>query len=102
MDEGGLCLSLSYPYSPVPFWTLTFQGGNAIWGNSTHAPDDCHSDDADESDDAKVSQKQSHGELIAFREFDVAVEDTNMTANEASAWILRRTPASFQVGLLFP
>lgn len=44
----------------------------------------------------------THGELIAFRERDldsVAVEAENMTANEASAWILERTPASFRVSL---
>ena len=90
------------------------QGGEAVWGNATHAPDD-------ESDEA-----HSHGELIAFRRmlatspdledvpafsngtqrsFEIENPSTsgsiivpkNMTADEASDWILEHTPATFQV-----
>ena len=61
------------------------QGGDVIWGNSTHAPDDV--DGAD----------HSHGELIAFRAKlnDTAVN--NMTADNAGTWILEHTPTTFQV-----
>lgn len=61
------------------------QGGDLIWGNSTHAPDD-----ADGAD-------HSHGELIAFR---AQLQDTpvkNMTADNAGAWIIKHTPIAFQV-----
>ena len=61
-----------------------------MWGNATFAPDDI-------SDDAR-----SHGELILFRESVLATEGAgsrlrNMTADEASTWILERTPTQFQV-----
>jgi phospholipid:diacylglycerol acyltransferase len=66
------------------------QGGNAVWGNATHAPDD--------EDDAS----HTHGELVTFRSSQfISVEgagDTtgNMTAEEAGAWILQHTPSAFQ------
>lgn len=64
---------------------MDLQGGDVIWGNSTHAPDDI--DGAD----------HSHGELIAFRAKlnDTAVQ--NMTADNAGTWILEHTPTTFQV-----
>lgn len=66
------------------------QGGNDIWGNGTHAPDD----DCDAT--------HSHGQLIAFRENATPDDDrsTNMTAVNASTWILEHTPVTFQVNLL--
>ena len=100
------------------------QGGEAVWGNATHAPDD-------ESDKA-----HTHGELIAFRrelspappDMDTSpmsgnasagtrpvevgsvadgngseqgtVSARNMTAEEAGTWILEHTPTSFQVSAL--
>lgn len=70
--------------------TPTAQGGNAVWGNATFAPDDA-------SNDAR-----SHGELILFRESAAAAEGagsrlSNLTADEASTWILEHTPTQFQV-----
>ena len=78
---------------------ISIQGGDAVWGNTTFAPDDLEEAD------------HTHGDLIAFRgdtttsdsdeshahpvtpTHDIAV---NMTASEASTWILERTPLSFQ------
>ncbi|KAF8895699.1 phospholipid/diacylglycerol acyltransferase [Gymnopilus junonius] len=67
--------------------SMWMKGGNDIWGNATHAPDD----DCDAT--------HSHGELIAFRETAAFLDDQsarNMTVAEASDWILKHTPASFQ------
>ncbi|KZT69720.1 LACT-domain-containing protein [Daedalea quercina L-15889] len=69
--------------------SMWMKGGDAIWGNATFAPDDL-------SDDAR-----SHGELILFRESVLGTEGAtsrlrNMTASEASTWILERTPTQFQ------
>ena len=63
------------------------QGGDAIWGNVTFAPDDIS------------ENNHTHGELIAFREA-VAEGDAslaNMTSDAAGSWILERTPVHFQV-----
>jgi phospholipid:diacylglycerol acyltransferase len=65
-----------------------------VWGNLTHAPDD-QPDDRD----------HTHGALVAFRNsFASALRDdfgyeevSNMSASEASSWILERTPSTFQV-----
>ena len=91
MDEG------KFQFTPPSFRVLTptphTQGGNAIWGNGTHAPDD----DCDAI--------HSHGELIAFRGIASIVNATcsaNMTAEDASNWILEHTPSSFQVSLFAP
>ncbi|PPQ89734.1 hypothetical protein CVT25_014135 [Psilocybe cyanescens] len=67
-------------------WMKWLQGGNAIWGNGTHAPDD----DCDAT--------HSHGQLIAFRENSTPADDisANMTAVDASTWILEHTPVTFQ------
>ncbi|TFK23670.1 phospholipid:diacylglycerol acyltransferase [Coprinopsis marcescibilis] len=69
--------------------SMWMKGGNAIWGDGSHAPDD------------DCNATHSHGDLIAFR--NEAVESKsivgstkNMTAEEAGAWILQRTPSSFQ------
>lgn len=69
--------------------SMWMKGGDAVWGNATSAPDDM-------SDDAR-----SHGELILFRESVLSTEGANsglrnMTASEASTWILERTPTQFQ------
>ncbi|KAJ3517266.1 hypothetical protein NLJ89_g617 [Agrocybe chaxingu] len=67
--------------------SLWMKGGNVIWGNDTHAADD------------ECDASHSHGELIAFR--DTALPDNdpetrNMTAEDASNWILEHTPSTFQ------
>ncbi|EPS98702.1 hypothetical protein FOMPIDRAFT_60813 [Fomitopsis schrenkii] len=69
--------------------SMWMKGGNAVWGNATFAPDDA-------SNDAR-----SHGELILFRESAAAAEGagsrlSNLTADEASTWILEHTPTQFQ------
>ncbi|KAF9524019.1 phospholipid:diacylglycerol acyltransferase [Crepidotus variabilis] len=67
--------------------SMWMKGGNAIWGNGTHAPDD----DGDGT--------QSHGDLIAFRDLSAVANKTsttNMTAEDASTWILEHTPSTFQ------
>ncbi|KAH7883169.1 Lecithin:cholesterol acyltransferase-domain-containing protein [Phlebopus sp. FC_14] len=71
--------------------SLWMKGGTAVWGNVTWAPDD------------EPGTSHTHGELIAFRqaissaeELSTAEQPTNMTADDAGAWILGRTPASFQ------
>jgi phospholipid:diacylglycerol acyltransferase len=71
------------------------QGGTDVWGNVSWAPDD------------EPGSLHTHGELIAFRRAVEAasVQDVtpsieqakNMTADDASTWILERTPATFQV-----
>ena len=67
------------------------KGGNAVWGNRTHAPDD------------ENGASHSHGELIGFKPsqfISVNSKDDitgNMTAEEAGAWILQHTPSAFQV-----
>jgi phospholipid:diacylglycerol acyltransferase len=66
---------------------MVSQGGDTIWGNSTHAPDDV--DGAD----------HSHGELIAFRAKLNDETVKNMTADNAGTWILEHTPSTFQVGI---
>lgn len=69
------------------------KGGNAIWGNDTHAPDD------------RPNAVHTHGELIAFRqarEVDAGSNTTlpKLTAEQAGTWILEQTPSSFQVWAL--
>lgn len=70
------------------------QGGTDVWGNISWAPDD------------EPDSSHTHGELIAFRraaavsaqDLTHGVEQTkNMTADDASTWILERTPSTFQV-----
>jgi phospholipid:diacylglycerol acyltransferase len=66
--------------------SMWIKGGDDIWGNSTHAPDDI-------GDTA-----HSYGDLISFRSGAVHVNDksTNMTSEDASNWILEHTPVTFQ------
>ncbi|ETW74994.1 Lecithin:cholesterol acyltransferase, partial [Heterobasidion irregulare TC 32-1] len=68
--------------------SMWIKGGEAVWGNATHAPDD-------ESDKA-----HTHGELIAVAGGNGSelgtVSARNMTADEAGTWILEHTPTSFQ------
>ncbi|KAI0724123.1 phospholipid:diacylglycerol acyltransferase [Fomitopsis betulina] len=68
---------------------MWMKGGNAVWGNATFAPDDTS------------HGARSHGELISFRESVSAAEGAgsrlhNMTADDASTWILERTSTQFQ------
>ena len=64
------------------------KGGDAVWGDSTWAPDDLDNRD------------HTHGDLIAFRDsvIKAAGEDSlaNMTADTVSPWILAHTPTHFQ------
>ncbi|KAH9828727.1 phospholipid:diacylglycerol acyltransferase [Rhodofomes roseus] len=69
--------------------SMWMKGGEAVWGNATFAPDD------------RSDAAWSHGELILFRESVLKTEGAgsrlrNMTASEASTWILERTPTQFQ------
>ncbi|KAJ7594635.1 Lecithin:cholesterol/phospholipid:diacylglycerol acyltransferase [Mycena floridula] len=70
--------------------SMWIKGGDTIWGNLTGAPDD--------DEDAH----HSHGELVAFRKslspsiLDENDDTKNMTAMEASDWILQHTPSTFQ------
>ena len=93
------------------------KGGNAIWGDATFAPDD------------EEGGHHTHGQLISFRQTvpmlpNVNDTDTspftqgqtqfakaqslnnrltspasNMTVDEAGAWILGHTPPTFRVTL---
>ncbi|KAH8115455.1 Lecithin:cholesterol acyltransferase [Phellopilus nigrolimitatus] len=67
--------------------SMWIKGGDAVWGNHTHAPDD------------SGNCTQSHGSFLSFRpsELLVLASDTkNMTAEESGTWILEHTPTSFQ------
>ena len=96
------------------------KGGNAVWGNTTNAPDDGE------------GGHHTYGELISFRQMapippgsdDVETPpfmhegytaqttaaksrrhskfplSKNLTADEASAWILKHTPWTFRVELV--
>ncbi|KAI0030015.1 phospholipid/diacylglycerol acyltransferase [Vararia minispora EC-137] len=71
--------------------SMWVKGGDAIWGNSTFAPDD------------EDGCAHSHGELIAFREGIDArnppnplAVPSNLTASQAGTWILEHTPTTFQ------
>jgi phospholipid:diacylglycerol acyltransferase len=70
---------------------MWIKGGDAVWGNTTWAPDD------------HEGATRSHGQLISFREKMPADESAsgilptgNMTTTQASNWILSHTPSSFQ------
>ncbi|KAG0699360.1 Lecithin:cholesterol acyltransferase-domain-containing protein [Suillus ampliporus] len=74
--------------------SMWIKGGTDVWGDASWAPDD------------EPGSSHTHGELIAFRQAPVplsahgitpSIEQTkNMTADEASTWILERTPSTFQ------
>ncbi|THH06959.1 hypothetical protein EW145_g3711 [Phellinidium pouzarii] len=79
--------------------SMWIKGGDAIWGNHTHAPDDYG------------NCTQSHGSFFSFRpteilgqnandkqneEVSLTTDTNNMTAEEAGTWILEHTPVSFQ------
>jgi phospholipid:diacylglycerol acyltransferase len=72
---------------------MWIKGGNAVWGNSTHAPDD------------DVNATHTHGELVSFRQAlegsDISKKDGfsagNMTTEDAITWTLQHTPSTFQV-----
>jgi len=62
------------------------QGGSAIWGNSTFAPDDPPGVD------------HSFGQFVSFRSKDSPnPELTNLTVDEATNYILEHVPTTFQV-----
>jgi phospholipid:diacylglycerol acyltransferase len=95
------------------------KGGDAVWGNATFAPDDEEVD------------HHTHGELISFRLTapiprddkdaetppfmqgeaqtaatqvawrNLAPVSKNLTADEAGEWILKHTPLTFRVGIIF-
>ena len=99
--------------------SMWVKGGNAVWGNATHAPDDGE------------GGHHTYGELISFRQMDPIPpgdEDVetppfmheqgqtvqtanegrrhskfplskNLTADEAGPWILRHTPQTFRVDI---
>ncbi|GJE91506.1 LACT-domain-containing protein [Phanerochaete sordida] len=68
--------------------SMWIKGGDAVWGDSTWAPDDL------------ADRDHTHGDLIAFRDsvIKAAGEETlaNMTADTVSPWILAHTPTNFQ------
>ncbi|KIK61203.1 hypothetical protein GYMLUDRAFT_43281 [Collybiopsis luxurians FD-317 M1] len=100
--------------------SMWIKGGNAIWGNSSFAPDDPLDEVEFEKLDIDPSAKNqwsrhTHGELISFRQLPASVpvqegdkkswtdhlrEDdkgvNNMTSEMAGQWILEHTPSSFQ------
>ena len=82
-------IKVGFLTSSSPLYLIGSQGGDAVWGNTTYAPDDTNEFDF------------SHGELIAFRKNVLEAsgnEDLfSMTANDASSWILEHTPSHFQV-----
>ncbi|KAF8653345.1 hypothetical protein AX16_004045 [Volvariella volvacea WC 439] len=72
--------------------SMWVKGGNDVWGNDTHAPDD------------EANANYTYGDLIGFRQSFAAASARvnalggggNMTADEASTWILQHTPPAFQ------
>ncbi|KAI9441206.1 Lecithin:cholesterol/phospholipid:diacylglycerol acyltransferase, partial [Lactarius indigo] len=71
--------------------SLWVKGGNAVWGNATHAPDDGE------------GGHHTYGELISFRQINPMPPgpskfplSKNLTADEAGPWILRHTPWTFR------
>ncbi|KAL5521320.1 hypothetical protein ACEPAG_9244 [Sanghuangporus baumii] len=90
--------------------SMWIKGGNAIWGNHTHAPDDPDAPNC----------TASHGQFLSFRTADLLAEGkgiakndngnndednvkrilpaetANMTAEDAGTWILEHAPISFQ------
>ncbi|OCB85817.1 Lecithin:cholesterol acyltransferase [Sanghuangporus baumii] len=90
--------------------SMWIKGGNAIWGNHTHAPDDPDAPNC----------TASHGQFLSFRPAELLVEEkgivkndsgkndednvkrmlpaetANMTAEDAGTWILEHAPISFQ------
>ncbi|KAG2055679.1 LACT-domain-containing protein [Suillus hirtellus] len=71
--------------------SMWIKGGADVWGDANWAPDD------------EPGSSHTHGELIAFRQaavplsaHDITQPTRNMTADDASTWILERTPSTFQ------
>lgn len=71
--------------------SMWIKGGASVWGDANWAPDD------------EPGSSHTHGELIAFRQaavplsaHDITQPTRNMTADDASTWILERTPSTFQ------
>ena len=91
-------------YFPLTDITIE-KGGNAIWGNHTHAPDDItgcshtHGSFLSFRPSELVSERESHVGVEHGHELDHTTPSDvkNMTADEAGNWILEHTPDSFQV-----
>ncbi|KAK0551283.1 phospholipid:diacylglycerol acyltransferase [Tilletia horrida] len=65
---------------------MLIKGGETIWGNHSHAPDDIEGHD------------HTHGQIYSFKKADNITEvPTNMTATDASTFLLRHAPSSFQM-----
>ncbi|KAK0530863.1 phospholipid:diacylglycerol acyltransferase [Tilletia horrida] len=66
---------------------MLIKGGETIWGNETAAPDDLD------------GHEHSHGLIYSFRKDKNVTELTasNMTATNASTYLLQHAPSSFQV-----
>lgn len=72
--------------------SLWVKGGNFIWGNMSHAPDDY---------DDKV---HTHGQFLTFKSHSGGPKGdggflpsiNNMTVSETESWILERAPPTFQ------
>lgn len=76
--------------------SMLIKGGNVIWGNGTHAPDD-HAD-------AKVTQGNVYEyaargnvtEKFNATEESQSVKSRKFTADEAMPWLLKHTPTDYQ------
>ncbi|KAF8070434.1 Lecithin:cholesterol acyltransferase-domain-containing protein [Lyophyllum atratum] len=70
--------------------SMWIKGGDAVWGNTTQAPDD------------EPDAIYTHGQLLAFRDADAVSAASrgdltpNMSAEQAGQWILQQTPSTFQ------
>jgi len=66
--------------------SMWIKGGNDIWGTGDHAPDD--------PDNCTLS----HGRFFSFQQVhgDHMHQVGNLTADQASDWVLDRTPVEFQ------
>ncbi|THH18526.1 hypothetical protein EW146_g2475 [Bondarzewia mesenterica] len=100
--------------------SMWIKGGDAVWGNATYAPDDepdskhTHGELISFRDellapppDEEKSPASIEGALGAAASEVGGVEEeglshaTNMTADEAGAWILQHTPTTFQTNYSF-
>ncbi|KAI0061165.1 phospholipid:diacylglycerol acyltransferase [Artomyces pyxidatus] len=99
--------------------SMWIKGGAAVWGNTTHAPDDepghdhthgdliafrdsspVQTDDLDDTPPFMEEEKRHSAAASAFTKADAfPTSDSmpkNMTADDAGAWILEHTPVAFQ------
>ncbi|EJD08429.1 Lecithin:cholesterol acyltransferase [Fomitiporia mediterranea MF3/22] len=82
--------------------SMWIKGGNAIWGNHTHSPDDPDN----------CTEASTHGRFLSFRPSEILGQNAleknnegksvsadvkrNLTAEEAGNWILEHADVSFQ------